>query len=95
MRAVVTALLLATCVPANAQTAQCVNYEAMVVGLADSYGERRIISGLNGDGTVVQMFANTETGTWTAVILHPDGMACMVAAGEQFDSTVAALPGNL
>jgi hypothetical protein len=95
MRAVVTALLLATCVPANAQNSNCAPHAMFIEGLADRYGERRVMAGLNGDGTVVEIFANDQTGTWTALIVQPTGIACMVASGEQFDSTVADLPPSL
>jgi hypothetical protein len=88
-------LIAAACAPAHAQNPNCAPYEMIVQGLSERYGERRVMSGLNPDGTLVQMFANPETGTWTALIVQPIGTACMVASGEQFDSTVAALPGNL
>lgn len=95
MKRLIPFLLLAACAPAAAQTAQCASYTGIVEGLAERYGERRVMSGTNPDGTVVQMFANGETGTWTALVVQADGMACVVAAGEQFDSTVAELPAQL
>ncbi len=88
-------LALVACNTVHAQTAQCLNHGAFIEGLADRYGERRQMSGLNGDGTVVEIYANGETGTWTALIVQPNGMACMVAAGENFDSTVSDLPPEL
>lgn len=86
---------VAFCTPIHAQTAQCLNHGAFVVALADRYGERRQMAGLNGDGTIVEIYANDATGTWTALIVQPDGMACMVAAGEGFDSSVAKLPADM
>ena len=95
MKRLILLLLLATYAPAAAQTAQCAIRVDIVNGLAERYGERLVMSGLNPDGSMIEMFANTMTGTWTALIRQPNGMACIVAAGEEFDSTVAELPAQL
>ena len=94
MKRLIPLLLLATCAPAAAAP-QCAIHVDIVDGLAERYGERLVMSGLNADGSMTEMFANTLTGTWTAIIRQPNGMACMVGAGEQFDSTVAELPAQL
>lgn len=95
MKRLIPLLLLAACAPAAAQTANCALHVDIIGGLAERYGERLVMSGLNADGSMTEMFANTLTGTWTALIRQPNGMACMVGAGEEFDSTVSELPGNL
>ena len=95
MKAVVTTLLLAACVPAHAQNSNCAPHLMIIEGLADRYGERRVMSGLNGDSTVVEMYANDQTGTWTALVVQPNGTACLVASGGEFNSSIAELPGNL
>lgn len=95
MKRLVPLLLLATYAPAAAQAPQCAIRVDIVDGLAERFGERQVMSGLNPDGSMVEMFANTVTGTWTALIRQPNGMACIVAAGEAFDSTVAELPAQL
>lgn len=94
MKRLIPLLVLAACTPAHAAP-QCAIHVDIVAGLADRYGERQVMSGLNPDGTLTEMFANTVTGTWTAIIAQPNGMACIVAAGEEFDSTVADLPASL
>ncbi len=88
-------LALVACNPVHAQNMQCGAHAEVIVGLADRYGENRRMSGLDGGGNVIEIFANTATGTWTALIVQPNGMACMVAAGENFDSTVSDLPPEL
>ena len=32
-------------------------------------------------GLPLRLYANEKTGTWTAVVLRPDGIACVVMAG--------------
>jgi len=39
-------------------------------------------------GAILEMWANTETGTWTAVVTTPDGRSCVVAAGQDFESVL-------
>lgn len=95
MKALLLPMLLASCAPAYAQTSQCAIRVGIVEGLADRYGERQVMSGINPDGTMVEMFANPTTGTWTALISQPNGTACIVAAGDSFDGTVATLPADL
>ena len=36
------------------------------------------------DAYVVEVFASDESGTWTIVITLPNGMTCLVAAGNAF-----------
>jgi hypothetical protein len=94
MKRLIPLLLLAACTPAHAQQ-QCAVRTDIVEGLAERYGERQMMSGLNPDGSMVQIFANVETGTWTALVVEANGMACLVAAGEDFDAAPSELPANL
>jgi hypothetical protein len=49
--------------------------------------------GLSASGAVIEMFANDETGTWTATVTGPDGNTCLVASGRAFESMAAPAPG--
>ena len=51
--------------------------------LAGEYGELPVAMGLS-DGSSFQTWANTETGSWTILVVHPDGTACMLTAGGDF-----------
>lgn len=71
-----------TAVTAWGQT-QCGPYAAVVEGLAQNYGESRQAWGLSGDGQIMTIFANIDTGTWTLVAVR--GMeACLVASGGNY-----------
>lgn len=95
MKAVVTALLLASCAPAHAEITQCGAYDAVVAGLGERYGENRRMAGLMGPSEMLEVYANDETGTWTVITVTPDGQACLRAAGDTFSDTPSELPGQL
>lgn len=60
--------------------------------LASDYGETRQSIGLGAQGAVVEVFASSETGTWTITVTLTNGITCLVAAGESFESLAEALP---
>lgn len=64
---------------------QCGGYADAVAFLSEQYGEVLTVQGLDGAGNSVQMFSNPDTGSWTALIVYPDGTACMASAGEAFE----------
>ncbi len=78
------ALLAFFAAPAIAQSSNCAPYSILVSGLAESYGETRQTIGLSRRG-VVEIYANLETGTWSAIVTAPSGMSCMVAEGKSFE----------
>ena len=82
MRVMMIAAMAATLsTPAFAQDS-CAPWQSVVDGLADNWGESIVGYGLATGGDGLFIFASPETGTWTAVILRPDGAACQVMAGE-------------
>ena len=68
----------------------------MVERLNTRYGESRQSIGIGSNNSVVEVFASTETGTWTIVVTMPTGVACLVAAGQAFEALAEApiIPGN-
>jgi hypothetical protein len=61
--------------------------------LATQFGESRRIIGLAHDNTVMELYA-AETGTWTLTVTLPNGMTCLVAAGNSFEATADTLPAK-
>lgn len=70
--------------PAFAQM-QCGGYADAVAFLDEQYGESLTVQGLDGAGNIIAMYSNPDTGTWTAFVVTPDGRACMVASGGDFE----------
>jgi hypothetical protein len=87
------ALYVASVSDAAAQNARnCAPREAVVDRLAEGYGETRKSMGLGANNSVVEVFASEETGTWTITVTTPNGLTCLVASGQSFETLVEALP---
>ncbi|MGJ8623479.1 MAG: hypothetical protein ACSHW1_11935 [Yoonia sp.] len=78
--------------PVQAQSANCADHAQVVSALAARYGESRQSIGLSNDNTVVEVFASTDTGTWTITITQPGGPTCLVAAGQAYQHVAEDLP---
>lgn len=70
---------------AYAQQSQCGFRGDVVESLENKYGETRRSVGLARNNGVVEVYASDDTGTWTIVITMPNGMTCLVAAGDAFE----------
>lgn len=86
------ALLLAT-QHAFAGPPPCADHASVVERLATAFGETRRSIALGG-GSVVETFASDETGTWTIIVTRPDGLACLLAAGDSYETVVAEKAGH-
>jgi len=89
------AMLLAT-QHAFAQASRCAERQVVVDRLTEIYGESRQSMGLGANNAVVEMFASTDTGTWTITVTMPSGRTCIVAAGRSFEALAEGpiVPGN-
>jgi hypothetical protein len=77
-------------VPVSAQQA-CGPREAVVERLHVAFQERRRAAGITADGNLLEVFA-ADTGSWTAVVTRPGGPACIVAAGENWQTEPTETP---
>ncbi|MGF1660755.1 MAG: hypothetical protein ACFCUS_15140 [Rubrimonas sp.] len=68
--------------PASAQQPICGDRASLVTQLQKKYGEARRAMGLQGESTLIEVFASSDTGTWTILFTRPDGVTCAVAAGQ-------------
>ncbi|WP_238364087.1 hypothetical protein [Mesobacterium pallidum] len=76
---------------ATAQGRACGPRDAVVERLASKYGESRQSMGLGANNAVMEVFASSETGTWTITVTMPDGMMCLVASGQAYEALAEAL----
>lgn len=82
------AALPAAAVPFEAaRGAVCGERAAVVERLRDAYGETRRAYGLQRGASVIEVYASDATGSWTILVTTPDGVACLVAAGESWAPT--------
>ncbi len=68
--------------PAGAQ-GTCGDRNEMARRLVDQYGETLMGAGLGGP-TLLEVWANCETGTWTILKTYTTGTACVMAAGTNW-----------
>lgn len=82
----IAALLAVLAGPVAAQAPQCAPHDRVIALLSGKYGEDRRSAGLAGaEGqAIMEIHANEETGTWTIIIIRPDGIACLVISGSHF-----------
>jgi hypothetical protein len=76
------------------QNDNCAERNVIVINLAEKYGESVVGYGLLDNGaSVLEMHANVETGTWTALHTMPSGMSCIVATGGGWASVKPTIAG--
>lgn len=90
--ALAVALLFA--IPAQAQQLPCGDYQEVLNGLSQNYGESVVAQGFDDRGVLVQVFA-AETGTYTLVVIRPsDKVACVISAGNGWEAVAPKAPGQ-
>ncbi|WP_394707502.1 hypothetical protein [uncultured Celeribacter sp.] len=82
------ALLMATTLTAAPASAQqnCAQRDQILDRLTSKYGESRQSIGLAPNSGVVEVFASDETGTWTILVTNPNGITCLIASGQAFET---------
>lgn len=85
-------LILAT--QAGFAAPQCGKRTLVLDQLGQKYGETRRGMGVAGNNTVMEMFASPTTGSWTIIVTMPDGMSCLVASGQGFETIAEELPAS-
>ncbi len=73
--------LIATSAMAQAQP-QCNERDNVLKLLAKKYQETPIAAGVTNTGGLVEVLTDIKSGTWTIIVTTPQGMSCLVAAGE-------------
>jgi hypothetical protein len=85
-----TALVLAATASASADAeavGACLPHSEAVAKLNQRYDEHQVGIGLGSRGSsVVELFV-AETGTWTILITHTNGMSCISASGDNWSSS--------
>lgn len=89
------AILIAATNIGHAQSfASCGDRTAVVERLANTYGETRQSIGLAANNTVLEVFASSETGTWTITMTTPGGPTCLVASGHAYEALAESSPNG-
>ena len=80
--------------PADAQGARCLPRDALIETLQINYGEKLIGGGLQSPQQLLEVWSSDLTGSFTVFMTRPDGISCVVATGQNWNSnTVEAKDG--
>ena len=91
MKQIILALMvIGLSAPAWAQGRVCAKRDKLVGEIAKSHGETRQSIGLQRNSSVIETFANLDTGSWTIIVSLPTGISCLVAAGEAYTQDAQA-----
>ena len=89
---------LLACTPhaeaAGPATGACAARGEVVAKLAQRFGETLRSVGLQRADGLVEVYASEKTGTWTILVTRPDGMSCLLAAGELWEEEPKRAPGE-
>ncbi|MZR30891.1 hypothetical protein [Sneathiella litorea] len=64
----------------------CLPRSELAVHLAEKYGEMLIAQGLNNRGALVEIFATKSRDRWTLTETDTQGMSCLKATGDYWNS---------
>jgi hypothetical protein len=79
--------------PALAQM-PCAKREMIVKTLDTRFGETRVARGLQSEKRLFEFWRSTESGSWTILMVMPDGTACVVVSGEAWLDDDVEPPGS-
>lgn len=78
--------LLATAGPALAQERPCAPLDQAEAYLAGEFQETRVGQGIGGNGQTMVMLYASPAGTWTVLVVNPEGVACQAADGTDWQN---------
>jgi len=82
-------VLLLTVNASQAQgTSRCAPRDLIIDRLTEQYSETQRSIGLAANSTIVEQYGSDNTGTWSIVVTNPNGMSCLVAAGNAFEQII-------
>lgn len=78
---------IATASPAQAadqQPTACGPHADVVKALGSKFHEQQSATALTSAGTLLEVLTANDGATWTIIVSRPDGLSCVVAAGEDW-----------
>ena len=70
----------------------CFSHAEVARQLKATYHEAPVSLGLQSNGNLLQVFHAPTSGTWTIVSTSPQGMACILAAGRDWENLTPPNP---
>ena len=73
--------------------ALCDERDAIVASLEKIHSEAPVSMGLGSNGAIIEIFAS-PTGAFTIIMTRPDGLTCVMTAGELWENLPKPLPAT-
>ncbi len=88
-----TALLLGAVAAGSAAAteqppAACGPHTDVIKALGDKFHETQSATALTSTGTLLEVLTASDGSTWTIIVSRPDGLSCVVAAGQNWQDKV-------
>jgi hypothetical protein len=84
---------MAGALPAAGQVSQC-DTRAKVLGyLANKYQEIPVAIGVTSSRSIMEVLSSADGKTWTIIMTSPQGLSCLIAAGEGWRGVTAVPMG--
>jgi hypothetical protein len=91
--------LIAAAIVACTQTASaqqppaCVKHSELIAHLADKFQETPTHFGITDNGMLMEVYVSADRSTWTVAMTMPNGISCLVATGQMWE-TVPRAPAS-
>ena len=73
--------------PVVAQSATCFPRDALIQSLKTNHGEHLTGGGLHSATQLVELWSSDQTGSFTVFVTRADGIACIVATGQNWHNS--------
>ena len=73
---------------ANPMPTACGPHPDVIKALGDKYHEKQSATALTSAGTLLEVLTASDGSTWTIIVSRPDGLSCVVAAGQNWQDKV-------
>ncbi len=90
-----TALLAGFSAPPSRAQGSCAPRADLARVLSQQHSEAPVALGLASNGNLMEVFASELGGTWTLVMSMPNGISCVVAAGEGWTPRLPQVAGKI
>ena len=83
LRSILAALVvIGFTLPASAQQVPCGKRGNVLKQLSAGHSEAPAATGLTSTGSMLEVLTSPAGGSWTVIMTMPNGVSCLVAAGE-------------
>lgn len=87
------AMLLGAHAAAADDSPVCSERTSVLQQLSAQYKEAPVAMGLANNGGMIELLRSRDRATWTLILTMPDGMTCLIAAGQSWERVPVVAQG--